>query len=162
MKQLLVLRHAKSDWADSALADWQRPLSERGVRDAPRAGDWLRTHAIIPDVIITSDAVRARSTAQAVAESAGFTHDLVLEPALYLASPDAIIGVLSELSDDAAGTVLIVGHNPGLEDLIERLTGDQFPMPTAALAHLELPIDRWSDLDASVSAAVKNYWRPKG
>lgn len=161
MKQLLVLRHAKSSWGDSSLTDWERPLSERGLRDAPRVGQLLREHAIVPDVIITSDALRARTTAQAVAESAGHKRELVIEPALYLANPDDIIAVLNSRADDSAGTVMIVGHNPGLEDLLERLTGEQHEMPTAALAQLALPIDRWSDLDASTPAMIKGHWRPR-
>lgn len=162
MKHLLILRHAKSSWGDSSLADWERPLSERGIADAPRVGEQLRKQSIIPDLIITSDALRARTTAQAVAESAGYKRELVIEPALYLASPDDIIAVVNSRADDSAGTVMIVGHNPGLEDLLERLTGEHHEMPTAALAQLALPIDRWSDLDASISATLKDYWRPKG
>lgn len=162
MKQLLILRHAKSSWGDSSLADWERPLSERGVSDAPRVGELLRTRSIVPDLVITSDALRARTTAKAVAESAGYKRNLVIKPSLYLANPDDIIAVLSSLADDAAGSVMIVGHNPGLEDLIEQLTGEQHEMPTAALMQLALPIDRWGDLDASIPATVKDYWRPKG
>jgi phosphohistidine phosphatase len=162
VKRLLILRHAKSDWANSSLTDWERPLSERGMRDAPRVGELLRKQSIVPDMIITSDALRARTTATSVADTAGYTRDLVLEPVLYLARPDVIVGVLTALSDDNAGTVMIVGHNPGLEDLIERLSGEQFPMPTAALMQLDLPIERWSDLDGSITATIKDYWRPKG
>ena len=91
MKQLAIFRHAKSDWGDSSLDDWQRPLSARGIIDAPRVGEMLRERSSIPDLIITSDAIRARSTAEAVAEAAGYTGAIFLEPALYLATPDAIL-----------------------------------------------------------------------
>ncbi|MBY0496329.1 MAG: histidine phosphatase family protein [Cyanobacteria bacterium] len=80
MKRLLILRHAKSSRADSSHQDWQRPLNDRGRRDAPRVGDWLRTRAIVPDIIITSNALRARTTAQIVAKSAGYSRDIVSDP----------------------------------------------------------------------------------
>ena len=161
MKRLLILRHGKSDWGDSSLDDWHRPLSGRGIVDAPRVGEVLRTQSRVPDIIVTSDAVRARATAEAVARSAGYTREIVLEPSFYLATPDTIIGVLNGLSDDVE-SVLIVGHNPGFEDLLQALTGDDHEMPTAALAQLALPIDRWSDLDASIQANMTDYWRPNG
>ena len=120
----------------------------------------LRSRSLMPDVVITSDAIRARSTARAVAEAAGYTRDVVLEPALYLASPATIVETLNAVSDDHA-MVMIVGHNPGLEDLVEQLTGEEYAMPTAAVVQLELPIDRWSDLDLTIGATVREYWRPK-
>ena len=160
VKRLLILRHAKSDWGDSSLDDWQRPLSARGINDAPRVGEMLRERSSIPDLIITSDAIRARSTAEAVAEAAGYTGEIFLEPALYLATPNAIVEVLNTLTDDPAGAVMIVGHNPGLEGLIAELSGEYQPMPTAALVQLALPIDRWQDLDLSLSASVVDMWRP--
>lgn len=162
MKRLLILRHAKSDWGDSSLDDWQRPLSGRGINDAPRVGEMLRERSSIPDLIITSDAIRARSTAEAAAEAAGYTGEILLEPDLYLATPDAIVDVLNSVADDSAGAVMIVGHNPGLEGLIAQLIGDFQPMPTAALVQLALPIERWRDLDLSLSASVVDTWRPGG
>jgi len=159
VKRLLILRHAKSSWADSSQDDWQRPLNERGLRDAPRAGEWLRKRAIVPDIIITSDAVRARTTAQAVATAAGYSRDLVTEPSLYHAKPDDLLGTLNGVSDDA-DTVLIVGHNPGLEDFVLLLTGEHHGMVTAALVELELPIDRWSDLDGTIAASMAGTWQP--
>lgn len=161
VKRLLILRHGKSDWGDSSLDDWHRPLSARGLTDAPRVGEVLRAQSLVPDLIVTSDAVRARSTAEAVAQAAGYPREVVLEAALYLATPDTIIAVVSAL-DDSAESALIVGHNPGLEDVIQVLSGEDHEMPTAALAQLALPIERWSDLDASIGATVTEYWRPKG
>jgi len=120
----------------------------------------LRDRALIPDVIITSDAVRARTTAHAAAHAAGYTGEIVVEPALYHASPGDIIAVLNALGDEASVTVLVVGHNPGLEGLIEQLSGECHALPTAALVELALPIDRWRDLDLSLRAAVVDTWRP--
>jgi phosphohistidine phosphatase len=159
VRQLLVLRHAKSSWAEAGLDDWQRPLNERGLRDAPRVGEWLRAQSLVPDLIITSDAVRARTTAQMVAKSAGYGGELVVEPSLYLATPDDVIAVLNG-APDTARSVMIVGHNPVLEDLIAQLTGEHHGMPTAALVHLSVPIASWSDLDSTVSATVLDTWQP--
>jgi len=161
VKRLLILRHAKSDWGDSSLDDWERPLSRRGIKDAPRVGEMLRERSTLPDLIITSDAIRARSTAEAAAEAAGCDGQILLEPALYLATPAKIVEVLNSMADESAGTVMIVGHNPGLEGLIAQLSGEHQPMPTAALVQLLLPIDRWRDLDLSLSASVGDTWRPR-
>ena len=159
MKRLLILRHAKSSWGDTSLDDWQRPLSPRGLRDAPGVGGLLRKHALIPDLIVTSDAVRARTTAEAVAKAAGYDREIVVDPRLYHANPDDLLAVLQGLSDDSA-RAMIVGHNPGLEDLVKRLTGEHHELATATLVHLALPIDRWSELDDQIGATVLASWRP--
>lgn len=159
VKRLLILRHAKSSWADSSQDDWHRPLNERGQQDAPRVGKWLSERSVVPDVIITSDAVRARTTAQAVAKTAGYTHELIVEPALYLATPDDVIAVLNAVKEDAQ-VVMIVGHNPGLEEMVRRLTGDYLGLVTAAIADLEVPIARWSDLNGETRASIVDRWQP--
>ena len=160
MKTLLVLRHAKSSWSDSSLADHDRPLNERGQRDAPRVGHLVREQRLAPDVIISSDAVRAQRTAEAVAEAAHYAGEIRLEPLLYGAATDDIMVVLRAAPEDAA-TVLIVGHNPGLEALVALLTGEPQDMPTAALAQVVLPLDRWRDLDESTRGTLVDCWRPK-
>lgn len=161
MKTLLILRHAKSSWAEASLDDHERPLNARGRQDAPRMGDIVRDASLVPDVIITSDAVRAHTTALAVAEAAGFSGDVTVAPSLYHASPDDVVEVLQTVPDANARTVMIVGHNPGLEDLIERFTGERHHLPTAALVHLALPIDSWDELDATTRATLVELWRPK-
>ena len=161
MKPLLVLRHAKSSWSDSALDDHERPLNRRGQRDAPRMGKLVREHGLTPDVIISSDAVRARLTAEAVAEASGFAGEIRFEAAVYAASPADVLAVLLTVPETTAGTVMIVGHNPGLEELVAQLTGEQPDLPTAALAQIALPIDRWRDLKASTRGRLLGLWRPK-
>jgi phosphohistidine phosphatase len=161
LKTLLLLRHAKSSWANPALDDHQRPLNARGCRDAPRMGDLVRVRRLSPDVIISSDAVRARLTAEAVAETAGCAAKILLDPRLYHAGPDSIIAVLQTVPDARAETVMIVGHNPGLEGLIARLTGEHPDLPTAALAQIVLPIVRWRDLEVSTGGTLLALWRPK-
>jgi phosphohistidine phosphatase len=159
MKTLLVLRHAKSSWNDSALDDHERPLNERGLRDAPRMGALVREHGLRPDVVLSSDAVRARLTAEAVAEAARYAGDVLVDPRLYLACPADILSLLPTVRENAE-TVMIVGHNPGLEQLVEQLTGEREDLPTAALAQIELPIDQWQDLDLSTRGTLVGLWRP--
>ena len=160
MKTLLVLRHAKSSWDDPALADHERTLNGRGRRDGPRMGRLIREHGLIPDVVISSDAVRAHLTAEAVAEAAGYAGEILVDPRLYLASPADILLLLRTVREDAEA-IMIVGHNPGLEELIEQLTGERHDLPTAALAQIALPIDRWRDLKPSSRGTLSGYWRPE-
>jgi phosphohistidine phosphatase len=160
MKTLLVLRHAKSSWDDQALDDHARPLNKRGQRDAPRMGTLVEDYGLIPDVVISSDAVRARLTAEAVAEAAHYAGEILLDPRLYLAGPADILSLLQQVRKDA-GTVMIVGHNPGLETLVEQLTGERHDLPTAALAQIGLPIDQWRDLKPSTRGRLVGLWRPK-
>ena len=160
MKQLLILRHAKSSWANSSISDWQRPLNERGLRDAPRAGDWLRERALIPDLIITSDAIRARTTAEAVARAAGYSREIRVEPSLYHARPDDVLAVLGGVPGEAR-RVLLVGHNPGLEELVRQLSGEHHDLPTAALVHVAMVIDDWRDVTTVSAASIVETWRPR-
>jgi phosphohistidine phosphatase len=160
VKTLLVLRHAKSSWKNPALDDHQRPLNQRGRRDGPRMGKLLRRHGLIPDAVISSDAVRARLTAKAVGEAAGYAGEILLDPRLYMAGAADIRSLLRTVREKTE-TVLIVGHNPGLEDLVAQLTGDRQDLPTAAIAHVVLPIDRWGDLRRSTRGTLSGYWLPK-
>ena len=160
MKTLLVLRHAKSSWNDPGLDDHERPLNKRGRRDAPRMGELVREYGLIPDVVLSSDAVRARLTTEAVAEAAGYVGDILLDPHLYMAGPADILSLLRTVGENAE-TVMIVGHNPGLEELVERLTGERQDLPTAALAQIGLPIDEWRDLKLSTRGMLLGLWRPE-
>ncbi len=149
MKTLLVLRHAKSDRSDDTLRDHDRPLAPRGEADAPRMGIALALLDAIPDAVLTSTAVRARETAHRVAAAMGYDGKIVEQPNLYAASADTLLGHLRD-GDDAA-TVLLVGHNPGLEELIGVLTGGVdaeaiVRLPTAGLACLALDIEEWSQV----------------
>jgi phosphohistidine phosphatase len=161
LKTLLVLRHAKSSWKDTGLEDHERPLNQRGERDAPGMGRLIRERGLTPELIISSDAVRARLTAGAVAKTAQFTGEIRLEPRLYAASVADILTVLRTAKGMDAKTVMIVGHNPGLEELVAQLTGEPQELPTAALAQISLPIDRWRDLSDSTRGKLLGLWRPK-
>jgi phosphohistidine phosphatase len=150
MKTLLVLRHAKSDRSNTALRDHGRPLAPRGEADAPRMGTALVALDVIPDCIVTSTAVRARETTRLVAATMGYGDEITEAPDIYGASVDTLLDVLRECEDEAA-TILLVGHNPGLEELVCLLTGGEgaeamLRLPTAGLACVALDIDDWSHI----------------
>jgi phosphohistidine phosphatase len=160
MKTLLLLRHAKSSWKHPELADHDRPLNKRGKRTAPLMGALLQDEDLIPDLILCSSAVRTHITAILVAKSCTYTGEIKQTRKLYLAEPQTYLEVLQQVSEKH-GRVLVVGHNPGLEELIEALTGEAMVMPTAALAYIELPLKRWRDLDMNTECKLVNVWRPK-
>lgn len=160
MKTLLILRHAKSSWKHPGLADHDRPLNKRGNRDAPRVGLLLGQQALTPDLIISSTAERARGTAAQVADGSGYGGPVELDRQLYLAEPEAIVDVVRSLGGEAS-RVLVVGHNPGLEELVARLTGRAEVLPTAALAQIELPLVEWAALRAFTRGRLAALWRPK-
>ena len=160
MRTLLVLRHAKSSRKHPELADHDRPLSKRGKRDAPRMGKLIQRRRLTPALIISSTARRARWTADEVADWCAYDGAVHLERRLYLAGPGAVIDVARDLAGSAT-RVLVVGHNPGLEELIARLTGRSEIFPTAALARIDLPIDDWKELRSTVKGRLVNLWRPK-
>jgi len=160
MKTLLILRHAKSSWGAPSLADHDRPLNKRGKRDAPRIGELLRREELVPQLILSSTARRARSTAELVSEHSGCEGPLRLERDLYAAGGEAYLEALAKLPDEYQ-RVLLVGHNPGLEELLEALCGEYQRLPTAALAQVSLPIERWRDLSDDTQGALVNLWRPK-
>lgn len=160
MRQLLILRHAKSSWADASADDWSRPLTDRGRRDATRVGELLRRLSLVPDLIISSDADRAHTTARIVADASGYAGKIQLSSSLYHAKPEAVIAVLQEVKTATGRTIMIVAHNPGLEDLVAQLTGEHVELPTAALVNVELAIRKWSEIDLSAAARMIDLWRP--
>ncbi len=160
MKTLLILRHAKSGWETPGVPDHDRPLSDRGKRDAPRMGELLKQQGLVPDRILSSTAKRARKTAKHLVKACGFEGAIETKGRLYLATPDVYYEILRSLDDDS-NCVMVVGHNPGLEDLVVKLTGQIESLSTAALAHITLEIDSWSSLKPSTLGTLKNLWRPR-
>jgi phosphohistidine phosphatase len=161
MKQLLLLRHAKSSWDDPNVDDHDRPLNERGHRDATRMGELLLEHKLIPDCVAGSTALRASTTARLVAAACGLERDVILTDRLYLAEPMEYLAILRELAEKDV-TALLVGHNPGIEELVEQLTDQPARMPTAALAHIALPVSCWSEVAAELRGQLLALWYPRG
>jgi phosphohistidine phosphatase len=136
-RTLILLRHAKSDWSGGE-ADIDRPLANRGRRQAPATGQWLATNVNRIDLAVVSPANRARSTWELVAAELAVRPPTMIDDRVYAASGDELLAVVRELSDDIR-TSVVVGHNPGLEDLVTRLTGQWAPMPTSAAAVITIP-----------------------
>ena len=134
---LILLRHAKSDWSGDE-RDHDRPLAARGRRQAPGAGRWLAANVGSMDLAVVSTAKRARATWDLVSEGLDQSTRTHYDDRVYAASARELLAIVRSL-DEALGTVVLVGHNPGTEDLAETLTGDQVAMPTSALAVIELP-----------------------
>ena len=145
MKILLTIRHAKSSWANSGQKDYDRPLNDRGRRDAPAIGAWLKAQKIAPDLIIASTAARAAETARLIASALGYPEAKIhWEDKLYHASPTTITEVVREISAEV-NTAFIVAHNPGITQFASELDGN-FPiphMPTCAIAGAELKAEDW-------------------
>lgn len=160
MLRLLLLRHAKSDWNHPGLRDHDRPLAHRGVRDAPRLGRYLRDQGLCPAAALVSTARRARETAELALEAAGAAPDTVsLVPELYGSSPDRILDIVGR-EGGSASPLLVVAHNPGMEDLAARFLGGYQHFPTAALLVVSVPATDWTALDPA-SASVDAFVRPR-
>ena len=146
MKTLLLLRHAKSSWDDPSSRDFDRPLAPRGERDAPAIGRELSRRGVLPDLIVSSPAARAKQTVEAVVQAAGSKVSPRFEIGLYGAPSSELMRFIRRLPDTSR-CALLVGHNPGFEDLLSRLIGTRQHMPTAALACVEMGVASWADLE---------------
>ncbi len=153
MKTLFLLRHAKSSWDDPTADDIDRPLAPRGEKDAPRLGAFLAATKNRPDLILSSPAERAKATAKRVARAADYPGEIRLEPAIYLADAPTLLEVIHHLPDEA-NSVMLVGHNPGLEALVTLLCGASTRLPTAALACIAFDTDRWAAVQAGTGTLL--------
>jgi phosphohistidine phosphatase len=168
--RLVVLRHAKSDWPPG-VPDEERPLSGRGRRDARAAGEWLASNGLHPDTVLCSPAARTRETWARLApglETSGPVPEAQFKDAIYEATVNALEDVLRALPE-AIGTALLIGHNPGVHELVVQLAdqGDEkartlaaASFPTSGVAVLQLP-DAWSELGAG-SATLQAFAVPRG
>jgi phosphohistidine phosphatase len=152
-RTVYLLRHAKSSWDDPELADIERPLAPRGRKAAKKIARYLRDRDVHPELVLCSPAARARETLAAIDEGE-------IRPELYGASADELLWVIRGLPDDAS-SVLLVGHNPGMEDLARSLAplpGETFP--TGALATFAFDCERWADIEPG-GAELVDYVVPR-
>lgn len=155
MKTLLLVRHAKSSWEQTGVADHDRPLNHRGRRDAPDMGRRLAERGVAPDVLLTSTAVRARSTAALIADALGFDQArITADERLYGASVDEVLAVIRELADDVS-CAIVIGHNPETESLAHRFAGEIRDMPTSAVAEFTFDVDAWDQLGEVEPTSVR-------
>lgn len=159
MKTLLILRHAKSSWKDVTVSDHDRPLNKRGKRSTKLIGALLEQEDLLPDLILSSTAVRALKTARRVAKEAGYEGEIELRPDLYHAAPDAYLEAVA-LEGGAHDCVMVIGHNPGLESLVTVTTGQFRRFPTAALAQVEYEVETWPEILGARGRLV-NLWLPR-
>ena len=145
MKTLLLLRHAKSSRDDPGLSDFDRTLNDRGKDDAKLMGRYLRSQEFVVDGVISSPAKRAHRTTEIFLKAADVSLLPALDGRIYEASLQQLLTVVSEIGP-SHNIVLLVGHNPGFEDLLGCLTDRAGRMPTASLAAIELDIDKWRDI----------------
>lgn len=160
-RELYILRHAKSDWESGVASDFERPLAKRGEKDAPAMGKWMRKQHLQTDYIISSPAERAKQTIHAVAKELDIARkNIHFNENIYLASVDTLLKELGHCPAHAKN-VLLVGHNPGLDDLLQYLVPEQSLsltesgklMTTAALARLSMPKD-WTGLKRHCAALI--------
>jgi len=149
-RELLLLRHGKSDWK-AGTDDFLRPLKKRGIRGAKKQGEWMKKQGLIPDFILSSPASRAASTANECRQAMGLdSNKIEYDERIYLASTGTLLALLGEINETFR-RVLLIGHNPGFEQLVEYLSSEAIEvfdgkiMPTATLAHLTMPGD-WRQL----------------
>ena len=145
MKTLLLLRHAKSSWKDTTLEDHERPLNERGKKDAPVMGEYLKNKNLAPDLIISSTAKRAKDTSKLVAKYCRYNKDIQSSKSLYGTSIKDYLNTIGGIAKEY-DRVLLIGHNPVLEEVLETVTGEQIRMKTCSLVHISLPIKFWKEV----------------
>jgi len=159
-RELLILRHAKSAWDTNAATDFERPLAKRGKKASPRVGRFLLQQDLVPDFVVSSPAMRARQTVIAVCEQMEISPDQISwDDRIYGGWTASLVSVLTDCPNDAR-RVMIAGHNPGLETLLQRLCHHRVPippdgklLPTAAVALLQIDSD-WSNLDSGVARLI--------
>ncbi len=167
MKILALLRHAKSSWADAALNDFDRPLNPRGVGAAAVMGAQMRRRGLAFDRVLASPALRVVETLEHMEAGYGEPLEPRFEPQIYGGSAAALLDIVTAV-DDSVGRLLLVGHNPGLQELAltlartdERLRDSvASAFPTAALALLELPVDKWEEVGPEI-AEIADFVRPR-
>jgi phosphohistidine phosphatase len=160
MKNLILIRHAKSSWKENNISDFKRPLNKRGERDAPFMGKLLKNKNIIPDLVISSPAVRAHQTAEIICEEAGIEKNkLHFDEDIYHANHDDILEVINSVEDDV-NTLMIFGHNPGLTNLSNYLTGEYIDnIPTTGMVSLSFA-GNWPELKGK-SCRIEFFEYPK-
>ncbi|MGV8026782.1 MAG: histidine phosphatase family protein [Anaerolineaceae bacterium] len=160
MKQVFLMRHAKSSWKDANIPDHDRPLKKKGEKDVKTMAKMLKHKKHLPDFILCSSAERAKQTAVIFIKATSFEGKLEYNDKLYMAEvPDLIDAIKG--APKSAKSIMIIGHNPGLEALLQTLTGKVETLPTSSIAYISIPIEKWSELTNEVEGKLKKLWLPK-
>ncbi len=162
--QLILFRHAKSDWGDESLSDHDRPLNRRGRRDTPQMANWMQQNDLVPDLVLCSTAVRAQETLASLCES--WEANSIASPStidcpdLYLATAETILNVFERHGGNAR-QVMSVGHNPGISHLASLLARRAVEMPTAALAAYQFEQSDWTSIRDAQLPTQSHFMKPK-
>lgn len=160
MKTLYLIRHAKSDWF-KGVQDFERPLNERGMADAPVMGSYLKSLNQIPDLVISSDANRAISTARLLVKELGYDLKKIKETNnLYHAAPKVILKEVWKVPNEV-NNLFVFSHNPGISELIEYLTEDWIELKTCCVAKITFDLDEWKALIRGTGSLI-SVESPKG
>lgn len=159
MKKLFIIRHAKSSWKDSSLNDFDRPLNKRGKLNAPFMGSKLKEKAIVPDVIISSSALRAKTTAEIIAKKINYSKKIILKNDIYEVGLSAINSILKK-QDDKSSVIFLLGHNPDLNILAEEYVSFDENIPTCGIVEIEFDCKRWREI-SSQNAKLISFDYPK-
>jgi phosphohistidine phosphatase len=159
-RQLILMRHAKSDWGDHSLSDHERPLNGRGRRDSPRMAQWLSEIDMVPDVVLSSSSVRTRETVALMVEQWSVEPVLSFSDNLYHSSAESILAVIRSDACDAR-RLMVVAHNPGMAHLVSSLSNRLIEMPTAAIAIFQLQLTDWTHLGPGTPIELIQHMRPK-
>ncbi len=159
MKTLYMVRHAKSSWDNLFLSDHERPLNNRGKKNAPEMGKRLKIRGIIPDVLISSTAKRALSTARKIAREIGYKKENIVKTRLlYHSDEDDILDLIRQ-QNDGKGSIMLFGHNPGFTDCVNMLTNAAIAnVPTCGIVEITFNTDRWSDINEYEGNLVFFYY----
>lgn len=160
MKTLLLMRHAKSSWKDESLADHERPLKKRGKKDSKLIAKVIKKKDLIPDLILCSSAVRTKETVEVLTDVLDYDGEIIYSDELYMGEPQDFVNALKDL-DEKYETVLIVGHNPGLEAYLQIIDGEIEAVPTGGLGYLVLVLDDWKDISLDTMGDLIGFWKPK-
>lgn len=159
MKKLFIIRHAKSDWSDDSLNDFDRPLNKRGFKNAPFMGKLLKKKSVKPDFILSSPANRAIETAQIIAKKVGYKKTISTNPDIYEAESKTLEKIIGDI-DDKKKIVFLIGHNPGLSDLISILSKMDENIPTCAVVEIGFNTNSWKKISKKNSKVI-SYEYPK-
>lgn len=161
-KILYLVRHAKSSWKDASLDDFDRPLNKRGKRDAPEMGRRLAKEDIVPKLIISSPAERAKKTALAIAKAVGYdTSNIQWEENLYHARPVDLLRQVHTASDQS-NSLMLIGHNPGLTDFCNDLSPEEIEnIVTVGIVCLKFEVDKWKGISLAKTGKLAWYDYPK-
>ena len=159
MKRVYIIRHAKSSWKDVELDDFDRPLNKRGKNNAPLMGSRLKKKKINPDMIISSPALRAKTTAKVIAQKTKYIQKIVYDKNIYEAMPNTLHKILTK-QDDQHEVVFLIGHNPGLNMLAGKYVDFYENIPTCGILEIEFDCERWISIDEE-NATLVSFDYPK-